>query len=131
MRKSLIILYFLLPPLILVGQENIKRCSTDEMVSKELTLNPDKKIILDQLETFTQNFISTLDQGRILDTTYIIPVVVHIIHDYGNERINMNQVESAIKAMCEDFSQTNDDLVDENGNFVPSVSNLGSDTVDR
>jgi len=69
MRKTLIIIHFFLPLLILVGQENIKRCSTDEMVRKELTLNPDKKIILNQLETFTQNFISTLDQGRLLDTT--------------------------------------------------------------
>ena len=129
MRITLCIFFIFGPFLDILCQENIKRCSTEEMVRAELELNPDKQIILDQLELFTQNFISSLNNSRLLDTTYIIPVVVHVIHDYGDERINMEQVQSAIKAMCEDFSKTNDDLVDENGNFKPSISNLSGDTV--
>ena len=99
MRITLCIFFIFGPFLDILCQENIKRCSTEEMVRAELELNPDKQIILDQLELFTQNFISSLNNSRVLDTTYIIPVVVHVIHDYGDERINMEQVQSAIKAM--------------------------------
>ena len=104
-----------------VGQ--VDRCSTDEMVHQELLRNPNKKLILEQLELFTQNFTNDINSARLLDTTYIIPVVVHIIHNYGDERINISQVESAIKSMNDDFNLSNNDLVDLNGDFVPSTAN--------
>ena len=85
----------------------IDRCSTDEMVQKELLLHPEKQVVLDQLELFTTTFIDNLNHGRFLDTSYIIPVVVHVIHNYGEERINKNQIQSAIKAMCDDFNKNN------------------------
>ena len=106
----------------------IDRCATDKMVAEQLLLDPDKKEILNQLEVFTQDFINSLNAGRLLDTTYIIPVVVHVIHDYGIERIDMDQVQSAIVAMCDDFNKNNDDLIDQNGEFLSSVAN-NTDTV--
>jgi len=127
--RNVLILVCLFSCFHVFTQNNVTRCSTDQMVAEQLLLDPDKRIILEQLESFTAEFIQHLPNGRISDTTYIIPVVVHVIHNYGDERINMGQVESAIKAMCEDFSKTNDDLVDENGDFTPSINNLGSDTV--
>ena len=61
----------------------VDRCSTDKMVQQELLLNPDKQVILNQLESFTQEFVKNYNAGRIVDTTYIIPVVVHVIHLNG------------------------------------------------
>ena len=110
------------------SNSQINRCATDEMVSQELILNPNKKIALQQLELFTQDFISNLRSNRRLDTTYIIPVVVHVVHDYGDERIETSQVESAIKSICDDFNLTNDDFIDSNGNFISSTAN-NNDTV--
>ena len=107
----------------------IDRCSTDKMVQQELLLNPDKKAILDQLETFTQEFIDNYQAGRIADTTYIIPVVVHVIHQNGPERIDMAQIESAIQSMNDDFNLLNDDLVDSNGDFLPSSTTNNVDTL--
>ncbi len=106
----------------------IDRCSTDEMVQKQLLLHPEKQVVLDQLELFTTTFIDNLNHGRFIDTSYIIPVVVHVIHNYGEERINKNQIQSAIKAMCDDFNMTNDDFVNSNGNFIHSTVN-NNDTV--
>jgi PKD repeat protein len=98
------------------------------MVSQEIILNPNKKIALEQLELFTQDFISNLRSNRRVDTTYIIPVVVHVVHDYGDERIETSQVESAIKSICDDFNLSNDDFIDSNGNFISSTAN-NNDTV--
>ena len=110
------------------SNSQINRCATDEMVSQELILNPNKKIALEQLELFTQYFISDLRSNRRLDTTYIIPVVVHVVHDYGDERINTSQVESAIKSICDDFNLSNDDFIDSSGEFTSSTVN-NNDTV--
>ncbi|MBL31807.1 MAG: hypothetical protein CMP62_03680 [Flavobacteriales bacterium] len=106
----------------------VDKCATDKMVHEQLMLHPDKQIILDQLELFTEDFIDNMYHGRLMDTTYVIPVVVHVIHNYGQERINMDQIESAIQSMCDDFSMSNDDFVHENGSFVHSISN-NNDTV--
>lgn len=106
----------------------ITRCGTDEMVLQQLMLHPEKQIALEQLELFTKSFIANIKSQRILDSTYIIPVVVHIVHDYGDERIETSQVESAIKSMCDDFNLSNDDFVDANGDFISSTAN-NNDTV--
>ena len=127
MRRKLILLVIVFS-FVTISTGQIERCATDKMVQRELMINPDKQQILDQLELFTQDFINDNAYSRFIDTTYIIPVVVHIIHDYGDERIDMTQVQSAIQSMCDDFNRLNDDLVDSNGNFIPSVSN-STDTV--
>jgi len=111
-----------------ISFSQIDRCSTDEMVKKELLLNPDKRLILEQLELFTEQFVNDYNSGRILESNYVIPVVVHVIHDYGDERINFSQIESAIESMNNDFNLRNDDLIDLNGNFISSVAN-NNDTV--
>ncbi len=113
---------------ILNGFAQIDRCATDKMVQDQLTLHPDKKIVINQLELFTNTFIENLRNGRVVDSNYIIPVVVHVIHNYGDERINENQVASAIKSMCDDFNMLNDDFINANGEFVHSIANT-NDTV--
>ncbi|MAZ55469.1 MAG: hypothetical protein CMP54_00505 [Flavobacteriales bacterium] len=126
MKKIILTIPFLFSFIPLFAQ--IDRCSTDKMVYEELLLNPDKKLVLDQLELFTNTFIDNFNNGRVVDTTYIVPVVVHVIHNYGEERISTNQIESAIQSMCDDFSMTNDDFINSNGEFVHSAAN-NNDTV--
>ncbi len=126
MKKTIFILVLSLFSFNVYGQ--IDKCSTDKMVMQELLINPNKKLILNQLETFTQDFISNIDNSRLLDTNYIIPVVVHVIHNYGLERIGTSQIESAIKSLCDDFNRLNDDLINSNGEFQHSISN-NNDTV--
>ena len=121
MKRKLLIILITFSCLNLFSQ--IERCATTQMVQEQLLLHPEKQEILNQLEIFTQDFILDIQSGRVLDTTYVIPVVVHVIHNYGLERIQTEQIESAIVAMCEDFNKLNDDLVDENGVFISSVSN--------
>ena len=46
----------------------IDRCATDKMVYEQIQLNPDKKLVLDQLELFTNTFIDNFNNGRVLSS---------------------------------------------------------------
>jgi hypothetical protein len=70
---------------------------------------PEKQQILDQLELFTQEFIANIDENR-LGGPYIIPVVVHVIHNYGVENISYERIDHGIYRINEDFQGLNDDL---------------------
>jgi PKD repeat protein len=89
--------------------EERKTCGTSKIMEEALK-NSEKKQILDQLEIFTAEFINNLNNSRLLDTTYIIPVVVHVIHNYGNENISYEQIDNGMDRINEDFQGINDDL---------------------
>ena len=122
MKRTVLLLLILFSNTIILQAQNNK-CDTDKMVQQELLLHPEKAIVLEQLELFTKEFIQNNNEKRLSDTTFIIPVVVHVIHDYGDERISLTQVQSAINSMNDDFNLRNDDLVNIDGEFIPSVAN--------
>jgi hypothetical protein len=82
-------------------------CGFDEILEKEKAANPNYMIELAQkvnemrLEAQT-NFVSK-------STTFIVPVVFHIIHDGGPSNISMEQIQSGIDVMNEDFNRLNPD----------------------
>jgi len=109
--------YIYLPVLVLffnyflmAQTEQRKYCGTDKLMQEALK-NPEKKQILDQLEVFTKEFISNLDRSRQADP-YIIPVVVHVIHDFEEENISYEQIDNGIARINEDFNGLNDDLTE-------------------
>jgi len=122
MKRTVLLLLILFSNTIILQAQNNK-CDTDKMVQQELLLHPEKAIVLEQLELFTKEFIQNNNEKRLSDTTFIIPVVVHVIHDYGDERISLTQVQSAINSMNDDFNLRNNDLVNIDGEFIPSVAN--------
>ncbi len=89
--------------------EERKTCGTSQLMEEALQ-NPEKKQILDQLEVFTAEFINNLNNSRLLDTSYIIPVVVHVIHNYGDENISYEQIDNGMERINEDFQGLNDDI---------------------
>ncbi|MBC8173686.1 MAG: PKD domain-containing protein [Chitinophagales bacterium] len=88
-------------------------CGTDEMRKKLIAEHPE---ILEQesaLEEFTQQYIAEHSDASFENARsvpYVIPVVFHIIHDYGTENISDEQVYDAIERMNEDYSKTNPDF---------------------
>ena len=102
-----------------------KTCGTSVVVQKSLEEFPEKQQILDELNIFTKEFIETKKLCKLSDTTYIIPTVVHVIHNYGSERISKAQALSCIESMNNDFSQMNDDLVGVIDSFSNIISDMG------
>ena len=89
-----------------------KYCGTTEMQQKLFSEHPDLKPLIeqkqDELEKFTQ-FFAQSQSGQRTGTVYIIPIVFHILHDYGPEYISDAQVKDAVRILNEDFRKLNPD----------------------
>ena len=102
-----------------------KKCGSVEAIEKSLQNSPEKRQVLKELDVFTKEFIEQKKICRKSDTTYIIPTVVHVIHNYGPERISKAQVLSCIQSMNDDFSALNDDIVGVIDEFSNLISDMG------
>lgn len=86
-------------------------CVTDYYEKKSLQENPAFAIEQANLERFTQQFIQNAQVQRTAggNPLYVIPVVFHIIHDYGPENISDAQIFDAMRVINEDFRKLNSD----------------------
>lgn len=88
-------------------------CGTDEVRKNIMQLDPDAAVREAELEEFTQSYVEEhAAEGSSRSAAYIIPVVFHIIHDYGTENISDEQIYNAIDNMNADFSKTNSDFAE-------------------
>lgn len=100
------LLLFLTTNFISFSQEE-NWCGFDNLLEQEIQNNPNfmedlaLKIKNMRLDAET-NFVSK-------STTYIVPVVFHVIHDGGAGNITMEQIQSGIDVMNEDFNALNSD----------------------
>ncbi|MDT8413328.1 MAG: M43 family zinc metalloprotease [Vicingaceae bacterium] len=83
-------------------------CSSDEHRLELINKYPDILQKEQELEKFTQEFIKN-NKNNKSNQTYVIPVVFHILHEYGSENISDAQVFDAIRVLNEDFSKSNAD----------------------
>ncbi|WP_165779249.1 M43 family zinc metalloprotease [Brumimicrobium salinarum] len=122
----LIIVLFLFSFLSLAQEETFP-CATDQINSKLYHQNPDlqsgiKKATL-ELESFTQTYTQQAAHQRS-GGIYIIPVVFHVIHDYGEGNISVAQINDAVKQVNLQFRKNNADTVD----IVNDFQGLAADT---
>ena len=95
------------------SQNDLKHCGADEMRISTLKQNPEiaKAVIKrdEQLEEFTKNFINAQNNSQAKSpstATYIIPVVFHVIHNYGQENISDAQLKDGIDIVNKTFNKT-------------------------
>lgn len=106
MKKSLL---FLLTFLYFnsVAQESVKYCGADEMRISVLKQNPkiaEAVIKRDaELEKFTAQFVSDFYGNNTRSATYTIPVVFHVIHNYGVENIPDAQILDGLDIVNKTF----------------------------
>lgn len=82
-------------------------CHTYEMSDASLSANPGLKIQRAHLEAFTRNYEdASKGNGSVV---FKIPVVFHIIHNYGTENISKAQVLDAVQIINKDFQKLNSD----------------------
>ena len=85
---------------ICFGQGPDFSCSADEMNSQAFQAKPElQQTILNasqELEQFTENFVQNYVSNKSGDP-YIIPIVFHVIHDYGISNISEEQIKDAVK----------------------------------
>ncbi len=103
------------------AQDSLKHCCTDEFMKSVYQKNPFAQYNRQQLELFTQQYHANNNTRQI----YVIPVVFHIIHNYGSENISDAQVRDAVKILNEDYSRMNSDTADIVNTFKPIAANIG------
>lgn len=94
----------------IVHAQNIRPCGTSELLAEQIKAHPE---ILKQMEEF-ENYNADFAQKRAASKTasvtkYIIPVVFHVIHNYGAENISDAQINDAIAVINRDFQKLNAD----------------------
>lgn len=104
----------------MVFAQQAQFCGTDERRKELIEQYPE---ILDReaaFEAFAANRL--LQIARIEGETLVIPVVFHVIHDYGPENISDEQIYDAIEKINEDFNATNPDFI----NTIPEFQDIAA-----
>ncbi|MEI9919775.1 MAG: choice-of-anchor J domain-containing protein [Bacteroidota bacterium] len=106
-----------------------ERCGTDIIEKKALLKNPNARV---QFEQWMKNkLVERSSPGHARDKTnltYIIPVVVHIIHNGeapgSGSNIPDAQVQSQIRVLNEDYHRLNADAANTPAEFAPFASSI-------
>lgn len=116
-------------------------CASDELHRQQLLQNPSQHLFDQQMEQDISQWLLAPNVNRSVSTTYVIPVVVHIIHNNGPENIPNSQVFAGIQDMNDAFANSGPYLSangvnttiqfclaqqDENGNFTNGINRVVS-----
>ena len=119
--------YFLLPALLFCVSsqaQDLKYCGATEKQQQMFVNNPALVIQEDQFRQFIHNWMEIHQSQTREETIYVIPIVFHIIHDYGSENISDDQVRDAVRILNEDFRKMNADTSD----IVDAFKNVAGDS---
>lgn len=113
MKKFYTVLILLFFSFHLISQTEL-HCGADEMRISTLRQNPEvaKAVIKrdQELENFTKHFTSNTSAAKTATpATYIIPVVFHVIHNYGTENISDAQLKDGIDIVNKTFRKLRPD----------------------
>ena len=116
----LLLSIFFLPAAISQSREGF-HCGTTEALKKLYAKYP-------QLENDYNKFVkdNTSTQNKIASEkthVFIIPVVFHVLHQYGEENISDEQIFDAIKVLNQDYRKLNFDTTD----IVPDFKSIAAD----
>jgi PKD repeat protein len=95
------------------GPENPIMCGQHIHQNNYFEAHPDEKAEFDasqaEFQTFYEHFLAN-EYDPNARSTYVVPVVVHIVHLGGADNISDEQVEETIMRLNEDFNEMNNDL---------------------
>jgi len=122
MKKILVLLVILFLSVSIFAQEDETwRCATDEVYRELIKNNPEILIERQKLDEFVQNYIKNNPKD---DEIYVIPVVFHVVHDYGIENISYEQILSAVDFMNTDYRLQRSDT----NTIHPAFKSIAADT---
>lgn len=105
------------------AQSQPKVCGTTEMYEQAVKNDPAYLERQADLEKFSQWRSSNTANSQSQVPLYTIPVVFHIIHDYGDENISKAQVLDAMRLINESFQKLSADT----GDVIPDFQSIFAD----
>jgi PKD repeat protein len=93
--------------------QSTQRCGSDEMNRAAFQAHPDLAAKRALLEQMTKDYLATHPgEAKSGEYDYIVPMVFHIVHLYGEENISDAQVYDQMRILNEDFQKRNSDTTD-------------------
>jgi len=103
--------------------QDLKHCGADEFAYEFYQSNPQLQKLMEQkreeLRLHTKKYVAENYARRSADSILTIPVVFHVIHNYGNENISEAQIASGIKVMNQGFRKQLADTANIVADFKP------------
>ena len=125
--KKIILLFVFSVMSTIYSKGQIKRCFTDEYTKEEMQKDPHYAINRESLEKFTEQFSRSQEMQKTKRGThalpYIIPVVFHVLHNYGPENVSDIEIIEALRQMNLNFRKLNEDTSD----IIPPFKQIASD----
>lgn len=97
---------------IMFAQETEHKCATFTELQKVLDADPELKAHYEAQMLLRSSYIGNTMQNGKTGPSYVIPVVFHILHEYGNENITDAQVYDAVNVFNREFNAADADSVD-------------------
>ena len=110
-----------------IAQQEVP-CATDEALESlhkqfpQIKAEYEQAALLRNSRTFT---VSENESAKKDDTSYVIPVVFHILHMYGSENVSDSDIYSLMEELNEDYSATNSGLSTVIPMFDTIVADMG------
>lgn len=99
-------------------------CGITQAQNELIEKNPELRLPIQELDAYLNTLDRTkLEKNRSGD--YIIPLVFHVIHNYGAENISDAQIVDAVRILNEEYQKKNADTVDVIPVFKPLIANVG------
>ncbi len=103
--KILLLLFLITSVLHLKAQNTVLNCGSDELHSQLLNKNPEYKAKYQKYEKEILRY-QERDLSERENPSYVLPVVVHIIHNGGAENISDTEVQTGIDNLNEAYANT-------------------------
>ena len=97
-------------PSLMKAPTNGRTCGAMEVLQMNLAEDPNLRQRMNDIENFTRRFAANPDAARLLSNGVIeIPVVVNVLYRTAAENISIEQIQSQIDVLNEDFKALNAD----------------------
>jgi hypothetical protein len=100
-------------------------CAAMEVLEAQLAANPKLRRTMESIEDHTRNFIARGNFKVNPSGSLQIPVIVNVIYRTASENISLDQIQSQIDVLNEDFNADNDDVSETPSIFAGVVGDFG------
>lgn len=111
MKKLVLVTLGLFTAVLSANAQEVNPCGTYEAEQYLFEKFPGIKAEYDERMALLHNNVEiNFDEDGAKSATFIIPVVFHILHEYGSENVSDGDVYDLMESLNEDYSATNSDI---------------------
>lgn len=103
-------------------QEQLMHCATDRVMHAVYEKHPEK--LTQKKQLLNQSMLQSARTATVPNSTYVIPVVFHIMHLGGPENISDAQVLDGLRILNRDFAKQNADISE----VIPQFQGIADST---